>query len=362
MFIVKCLPIVGTAINGVEAVVALVEGDGKKCVAKLAQAGVGAAMDTAFVMSGGLSSLVTAPLTGGTIEGGKIVGKKLISEMVVKEAGKFTTNVAVRAATQYATEKAYKKSGRQHSSSGCSNGGGSSGRSGGRTGRTYTTAFNQLVTGTGRGNEPPKKNPKLPKEHYDSGDFYNCFADDGRSSKLIISILFLNILEPEWSIMNPITDVLLGRNGRVEKLEATIRKYHLKPKGQRRHSITARVRRFVESLGLVRSDIKYEKDETQIRENDEIGHAVGDALSGPNDCTYNFFPQSPNCNMQYYHKVEKAIYNYLEAHDHDDYVILRLELVYVDYMKGLSPDRPRTIKVQIVYSNGKKSTFELSNL
>lgn len=95
MFIIKCLPIVGTAINGVEAVVALAEGDGKKCAAKLTQAGVGAAMDTAFVMSGGLSSLWTATLTGGTIEGGKIVTKKLVS------------NVVVRGATQFVTERAY---------------------------------------------------------------------------------------------------------------------------------------------------------------------------------------------------------------------------------------------------------------
>lgn len=104
MFIVKCLPIVGTAVNTIEAVAAFADGDGKKGVAKLAQAGVGAAMDTAFVMSGGFSSLVTAPLTGSTIEGGKIVGKKLVSEMIVKEAGKITTNVAVRAVTQYVTD------------------------------------------------------------------------------------------------------------------------------------------------------------------------------------------------------------------------------------------------------------------
>lgn len=156
--------------------------------------------------------------------------------------------------------------------------------------------------------------------------------------------------------MNPIQDILLGPNGRVEKLEATIRKYHLKPRGQPRRSITARVRRFVESLGLVKSDIK------GIREKDEIGHAVGDSLSGPNDCTYNFFPTSPNCNMQYYHKVERAIYDYLEAHGHDDYVILRLEMVYVDYIDGLSPDRPRAIKVHLHYSDGKESTFELSNM
>lgn len=105
MFIVKCLPIVGTAVNGVEAVGALIDGDGKRFASKLAQTSVGAVMDTAFVMSGGLSSVITAPLTGSTIEGGKIVGKKLMSEMLVKEAGKFTTNVAIRAVTQYTIDQ-----------------------------------------------------------------------------------------------------------------------------------------------------------------------------------------------------------------------------------------------------------------
>lgn len=163
--IVKCIPILGTAINGVEAVMALAEGDGKKCLAKLAQASVGAALDTAFVMSGGLSSLVTAPLTGGTIEGGKIVGKKLISDLLVKEAGKITTNVAVRAVTQYATNKACENSRGQHSSSGGWKGGSTSGRS-----STNTTVFGKIVvTGTGRDNDPPRGNRKLPKEHYDSG-------------------------------------------------------------------------------------------------------------------------------------------------------------------------------------------------
>lgn len=165
MFIFKCLPIMDTAVNAVETVVALAEGDGKKCVAKLAQAKtrVGAAMDSAFVMSGGLSSLMTAPLTGTTIEGGKIVSKKLMSEMIVKEADKITTNVAVRAVTQYAADKASKSGEGQRSSSG-------------RSSSTYTITNSArnvlkllLLGGTGSGNDPPRENPKLSKEHYDTG-------------------------------------------------------------------------------------------------------------------------------------------------------------------------------------------------
>lgn len=162
-------------------------------------------------------------------------------------------------------------------------------------------------------------------------------------------------LEVELSTGSPIISVVLGQNGRVEKLEAKIRKCHLKPRGKRRRKITARVRRFVKSMG-VESDIK------GVREKDEVGHLVGDSLNGPNDRTYNFIPQSPQCNLDYYFKVERDIYEYLEEHGQHDYVVLRLEMVYVDYITGLSPDRPRVIKVHLKFSDGKESTFELSNM
>lgn len=106
MFVFKCLPLVGTAITAVEAVAAAAEGDGKKCLSKLAQTGVGAAMDTAFIMSGGFSSLATAPLQGAALEGGKAAGKRLMQQIVVREAGKLTTNVAVRGAAEYLAYKA----------------------------------------------------------------------------------------------------------------------------------------------------------------------------------------------------------------------------------------------------------------
>lgn len=58
MFLIRCIPIVGTAVTAVEAVGALLDGDGKKFVSKLAQTAVGGVMDAAFIMSGGASSLV----------------------------------------------------------------------------------------------------------------------------------------------------------------------------------------------------------------------------------------------------------------------------------------------------------------
>lgn len=59
MFLVRCIPIVGTGVTAIEAVGALADGDGKKFTSKLAQIGVGVAMDAAFILSGGASSLVS---------------------------------------------------------------------------------------------------------------------------------------------------------------------------------------------------------------------------------------------------------------------------------------------------------------
>lgn len=70
MFIVKCIPFVGTAVAGTEAVRAAIDGDGKKCAAKLAETGVGAAMDTVFVDTGGAPTVATAPLKVGAVQAG----------------------------------------------------------------------------------------------------------------------------------------------------------------------------------------------------------------------------------------------------------------------------------------------------
>ncbi|KAJ6645872.1 hypothetical protein Bhyg_01081 [Pseudolycoriella hygida] len=294
MFVIKCIPFVGTAVNACEAVGALVEGDGNKFFSKLAQTGVGAVMDTAFVMSGGMSSLVTAPLKGGAIEGGKVVSKKVLEQMIVKEAGKITTNVAVRAVTEYA-------SGNHRNNYG---GGFTYGKGGGSsspspqsqskaTNSENSTSKSSSGTGSGNGNDPPKQNPKLPGEHEADEVDYD--------------------YELQRSSSNPITEIHLGPNGRVEELTAIIKKHHLRPIGQGRRHITSRVRRFVNSLGQVFGH-------KGVRDSDEVGHIIGDLLGGPSDQTYNFFPQSPHCNMDYYHKVENEIYDYLKANESSAHV------------------------------------------
>lgn len=157
---------------------------------------------------------------------------------------------------------------------------------------------------------------------------------------------------------NPIDEIVLGPNGRVQMLEATIRKWHLRPRDKPRRKITTRVRRFVRSLGQV-----INLNNSGTREADEVGHIIGDCLGGPNDRTYNFFPQSPNCNMEYYHKVERAIYDFIDASKIDVVsVSLTVEFVYVDYVAGVSPNRPRSIKVTIQWGHYKTEFFELSNM
>lgn len=222
MFVFKCLPVVGTAINAVEAVAAACEGDGKKCASKLVQTGVGAALDTAFVMSGGFSSLMTTPLQGAAIEGGKVAGKKVVQHLVVREAGKLTTNVAVRGAAEYLAYK-YAGSGVNHSwnrnekvghdewSTGTTTvvlakgfysvgdvfdlaSGGSGNHSSNRNERRirdsgisssitrglakgFYSLGDAISGGGGSGNDPPRGNPRLPREH----ELEQCDFDAGIS-------------------------------------------------------------------------------------------------------------------------------------------------------------------------------------
>ena len=130
--IVRCIPVVGTAVSAVEAVGALIEGDGKTFLAKTAQATISGGLDAMFILSGGVSSLVTAPLKVGMVEGGKIAGKKALEKILVNEAGKITTQVAARAFTEFVCDNS---NGTTIGSSrgGGGGGGGSGGNSGGKS-------------------------------------------------------------------------------------------------------------------------------------------------------------------------------------------------------------------------------------
>lgn len=172
----------------------------------------------------------------------------------------------------------------------------------------------------------------------------------------------MNLSDLDLDSDNPITYIKLGSNGRVELLKAKIQKEDLRQRviaARFRRNIPARVRRFVSALGQVK-----DSSNSGTRESDEVGHIIADSLGGPHDRTYNFFPQSPNCNMEYYHRMERKVYDFLDSTKKDDvFVVLNIELVYVDYyIEAVSPDRPRSIKVSIQYSNGKHETFELSNM
>ena len=161
-----------------------------------------------------------------------------------------------------------------------------------------------------------------------------------------------------WNPSNPVIKVKVGPNGRVEHIQANIKIRHLRKGPRKGRGYTERIKRFVESLGKVQG----EKD---VREGDEVGHVVGDAFNGPTDRTYNFFPQSPFCNMEYYHKVEKAIHIFLIKQEltpkgDNAHVTLDVQFDYVDYYDY--PNRPRRLRIKLVYSDGREESFEISNL
>lgn len=161
----------------------------------------------------------------------------------------------------------------------------------------------------------------------------------------------------DTSTDSPITRIVLGPHGRILKLNAVIKTCHLRPIGAPRRNITARVTRFVDAMGRVVGGVRY------VRDSDENGHVVGDSLSGPHNRTYNFFPQSPYCNMQYYHRVEKEIYDYLSKHKSPNtYVELFVEMLYEDIKAGLSPNRPIKIGVTMKFSNGTTIQIQIDNL
>lgn len=149
----------------------------------------------------------------------------------------------------------------------------------------------------------------------------------------------------------PIVAIKLGPNGRVWKLEAKIKRIHLKPVGKKRHDVTSRVRRFVAFLGQVRSG------EKGCQDSDQVGHIIGDCLGGPHNRTYNFFPQGHWCNETYYTEVEKPIYDYLSNAKDGAYVEMSVRMVYVDYVPGLSPHRPKLIGVKLRFSDGTEKEF-----
>lgn len=223
----------------------------------------------------------------------------------------------------------------------------------------YLYIGNSSNSGSGGSNDPPKKNPKLPKEHeYDSGIIVMILLVISivNATIIVIDRLFLyQFSELDKSKDGPIIEISLGSNGRMEKLKAKIRKHHLRPKNQPRGNITDRVRNFVKSLGQV-------KGAQGVRESDEVGHIIGDLLGGPCDKTYNFFPQAPYCNMDYFHTVENIIHKFLDTLSNDAYVEVDVQLVYVDYIAGISPNRPRMLKLYIVYFDGSHHMIQVETI
>jgi hypothetical protein len=145
MFLIKCVPIVGTLVTAGEAIDALANGDGKTFLAKTVQTCIGGVLDAAFIVTAGTSSLVTSPLKP-VLEGGKIAGKMVLEKMVVQKAGKITTNIAARALCEalcdIVAEKASRGGGRGRGGGGLFSGGERGGSGTGDSGRETTSNSN----------------------------------------------------------------------------------------------------------------------------------------------------------------------------------------------------------------------------
>ena len=64
MFVVKCLPFVGTAVHAYECAEATWQGEGRRALWKLGETGVGAGLDMLTIVSGGILVSIPAKVTG----------------------------------------------------------------------------------------------------------------------------------------------------------------------------------------------------------------------------------------------------------------------------------------------------------
>lgn len=93
--IVKCIPVVGTVCSGVEAIDALLDGDGDRFTRKLLEASVGAALDVASVFTAGTATIV--------VGAGKTAAK-----VAITQGARVGINAVARSGTnQLTTRKHY---------------------------------------------------------------------------------------------------------------------------------------------------------------------------------------------------------------------------------------------------------------
>lgn len=87
MNLVKCIPFVGTAVSGCECINALAHGDIKGFFWKGAETLVDGALDATIVMSGGLTSLITAPIKTAGTKGAAVAVTSIAYNVGVRSLG-----------------------------------------------------------------------------------------------------------------------------------------------------------------------------------------------------------------------------------------------------------------------------------
>lgn len=146
--------------------------------------------------------------------------------------------------------------------------------------------------------------------------------------------------EPE----DPIQDYELGPFGRVQSLHARIQYHHLRQGPRNGRGYTDEVQEHIHSLDFCHGA-------SGASDGDQVGHIIGDALVGPSNKKYNFFPQGRYCNANYYHEVEKKVIDFLkkehEAGRRNAYVFVDFEFHYF-----AGSNRPKYFTVDWQFSDG----------
>ncbi len=98
---------------------------------------------------------------------------------------------------------------------------------------------------------------------------------------------------------SPITKVITDSRGRVAQLYAEIRYSHLRSGKRSGAGYSKAAKDYVRSLDM--------------KVGDQVGHIIGWCLGGPYNYVYNYFPQHPKSNVNFYHELEKKIQQFLRA-------------------------------------------------
>ncbi|CAF1453025.1 unnamed protein product [Adineta steineri] len=345
MNILKLIPFVGTTISAVQCVDSVVQGDYERAASRLGETVINGFFDATIVFSGGIAALLTSPANAAGKAAWEVTGKAALQaawEVTGKAALQAAEREAAKAAWKVAEEAAFKTTGELVV----------------RLSATATRALvgRKLDVAASKTKGKSKASPKYYKDIYysstngsgiggageDDERDYNGEKEQGEHERDEVEVRD----EPD----NPIEQYFLGLGGRVESVYAKVHYQNLRVGSRYGCRYTQDIKGFVHSLAGFRQGT------------DEVGHIIGDALGGPTNRRYNFFPQCSGGNKAYWHTVEKRIRDFLkqenERRNSSAYVKIRVELFY----DAENMNRPTYFMYVWEYSDGSSGYLTFSNL